>query len=272
MKSRQNIDAGDISISFESFEHDKRACENSSCHEKYEIMYVISGSGRYILEGADFPITARSLFLTRPFEYKTLILDEGVSFGRYVIRFSQSALSSEAADVLAGIISDASCGGIYYSPGVQHLATEAVFDRAYIAEQLPFREKGVFLSALLSELLSLLSAATGERLVHSDDSLAARVRQYINENIHRDLSLDKLSRRFFVSKYYLCRAFKQQNGTSIHNYINQKRVLYAKQLIEAGETASRAAYKVGFGDYSAFYRAYMKFQGVSPTSPKAKGD
>jgi len=77
-----------------------------------------------------------------------------------------------------------------------------------------------------------------------------------------------LAHRFFVSKYYLCRAFKRQSGSSIHNYINLKRVLYAKRLIESGETASHAAYMVGFGDYSAFYRAYMKHIG---SSPKTKG-
>jgi AraC-like DNA-binding protein len=41
--------------------------------------------------------------------------------------------------------------------------------------------------------------------------------------------------------------------------------MYAKQLIESGETASGAAYKVGFGDYSAFYRAYVRIIGKAPT-------
>jgi AraC-like DNA-binding protein len=76
----------------------------------------------------------------------------------------------------------------------------------------------------------------------------------------------QLAKRFFVSKYYLCRAFKKHNGISVHGYVNQKRVMYAKQLIESGETASSAAYRVGFGDYSAFYRAYVKIVGRSPSS------
>ena len=40
--------------------------------------------------------------------------------------------------------------------------------------------------------------------------------------------------------------------------------MYAKQLIDAGETAQSAAFKVGFGDYSAFYRAYIRIVGKSP--------
>ena len=40
-------------------------------------------------------------------------------------------------------------------------------------------------------------------------------------------------------------------------------------MIEGGESASGAAYKVGFGDYSAFYRAYVKIVGKSPTYHEA---
>jgi AraC-like DNA-binding protein len=42
--------------------------------------------------------------------------------------------------------------------------------------------------------------------------------------------------------------------------------MYARQLIESGTTAAGAAEKVGFGDYSAFYRAYVKIVGKSPTA------
>ena len=52
----------------------------------------------------------------------------------------------------------------------------------------------------------------------------------------------------------------------MHAYVNQKRILYAKKLIESGVTASVAAERVGFGDYSAFYRAYVKIIGKSPTA------
>jgi AraC-like DNA-binding protein len=89
--------------------------------------------------------------------------------------------------------------------------------------------------------------------------------KYINDFIDKDNNLDFLSKKFFVSKYYLCHTFKKYTGVSIHSYINHKRVIYAKQLIDEGETASGAAYRVGFGDYSAFYRAYVKILGVPPT-------
>ena len=120
--------------------------------------------------------------------------------------------------------------------------------------------------ALLSEILVLLSATEGDRISHTNEELGARVARYLNSNIEKSLSLDRLARRFFVSKYHLCRAFKSYSGTSVHAYVNHKKIMYAKSLIESGLTASGAAERVGFGDYSAFYRAYVKIVGKSPTA------
>ncbi|MCI7795177.1 MAG: AraC family transcriptional regulator [Lachnospiraceae bacterium] len=46
---------------------------------------------------------------------------------------------------------------------------------------------------------------------------------YINENLSEDLSLDRLASRFYISKYYLSRQFKQFTGLSLYQYIAFKR-------------------------------------------------
>ena len=147
-----------------------------------------------------------------------------------------------------------------------------MFERFASIASYPDNEKDVCARLYIAELLVLLSAKHSDFYLRDDCELGARVIRYLNQNMDRDISLDKLAKRFFVSKYYLCRAFKKHNGISIHGYINHKRVMYAKQLIEAGETASGAAYRVGFGDYSAFYRAYVKLIGRAPTQHEERID
>ena len=105
-----------------------------------------------------------------------------------------------------------------------------------------------------------------EKILRYGDEIGAKVARYINTYLDKNITLDEIASKFFLSKYYLCRMFKKYSGVSIHAYINHKRVMYAKQLIDSGENASAAAYKVGFGDYSAFYRAYVKALGKPPTS------
>ena len=142
----------------------------------------------------------------------------------------------------------------------------SAFDRFEMAERLKENERDAYMQMLLAEIIILLSATEGKQITVDEDEIGARVGRFLNANFRKNISLDRLARRFFVSKYYLCRAFKSDSGISIHAYINQKRIIYAKGLIESGMTASNAAEKVGFGDYSAFYRAYVKIVGKSPTA------
>ena len=161
------------------------------------------------------------------------------------------------------MLSDDEHSKLYTSFAVPELVI-SVFERLDLIENIDNDIRNIYLNALLSEVVSLLSISTGDPTEYNQDELGARVARYLNRNIDKNISLDKLAGRFFVSKYYLCRAFKKYTGTSVHSYINQKRILYAKQLIDAGETASVVAYKVGYGDYSAFYRAYKNIIGKSP--------
>ena len=266
MKDEYSVKADEVNVGYSYKETVPVGLDNNHCHDLYEILYVIQGSGKYVVEGSEFAVRPRTLMLIRPFAYHYLELDEGTPYERFVIHFSGKAVPELSQSMLANISGQESDCGNYYPPISVSETLISVFDRFDCAKTLPDEEKRAYVKTLLSEIIILLSAAGGERMINNEEELGARVISYLNGNILKNISLDKLSRRFFVSKYYLCRAFKKHNGISVHGYINQKRIMYAKQLIEAGETASSAAYKVGFGDYSAFYRAYTKIVGKSPTS------
>ena len=155
--------------------------------------------------------------------------------------------------------------GTFFAPDALSQSAISVFDRFDMLNSLPEQEKTLCARMLLCELLVILSASASSKISHDADALGARIIAYVNDRLDKDVSLEAVAKQFFVSKYYLCRAFKKYSGVSLHSYINHKRVMYAKQLIESGETAAVAAYKVGFGDYSAFYRTHIKILGVPPT-------
>lgn len=236
------------------------------CHDCYEVLFVVSGEGKYIVEGSLFDIRPSTLMVIRPFEYHCVQLENTMPYERYVIKFTEAAVVEDALRLLHQFMKSDGTSGKYYSSAAIPESVYSLFERFEMIGALPENERNAYAKMLLSELIILLSVSGGEQMSHEEEELGARVIRYLNENIHRDVSLDKLARRFFVSKYYLCRAFKKHNGISVHGYINQKRVMYAKQLIDSGETASGAAYRVGFGDYSSFYRAYVKVLGKAPTA------
>lgn len=87
---------------------------------------------------------------------------------------------------------------------------------------------------------------------------------YINDNLHETLSIDRLAQMVYLNKYYLMHLFKEQIGYPIHRYILEKRLIYASGLIRQGIMLSEVCDSCGFGDYSSFVRAFKKKFGISP--------
>jgi AraC-like DNA-binding protein len=82
--------------------------------------------------------------------------------------------------------------------------------------------------------------------------------EYINEHLAEDITIDKLSEKFYLSRFYLIHFFKEETGYTIGNYITEKRLLLAKGLVQGGCSITEACYKSGFKNYSTFSRAFKK--------------
>ena len=243
---------------------------NNHCHEYFEILYIIEGTGRFVVEGEEYPVHSGCLFLVRPYKYHFVNIDREKPYERYVLHFSLSDLPGSLRTLFLPNDDKKNELCTYFSAGTVPGTIRSTLERLDIVGSLSEDKRMLYLSLLISEVVVLLSDTGMEREAPHNSELGARVIRYLNDHIEEDISLDDIARHFFVSKYYLCRAFKKHNGTSIHGYITQKRVMLAKKLMESGESASGAAYRVGFGDYSAFYRAYIKILGTSPVSSRGE--
>ena len=116
-----------------------------------------------------------------------------------------------------------------------------------------------------------LHEAAPERLDQQGDPKVRQVLSYINEHFRESLSVEALAERFYMSPYHFMRLFKAQTGSTVHAYIRQKRLMNAARLIREGTSAAKAAADSGFGDYSAFHRAFKESFGVSPGRMMEKG-
>ena len=96
------------------------------------------------------------------------------------------------------------------------------------------------------------------------DPKMEEVLRYIGEHLEEDLSVDALANRFYLSRYYLMHRFKAVTGYTLHQYISQKRLLRAGELIRAGVPVMKAAEQAGFTEYSTFLRAFRSTFHMSP--------
>jgi len=232
-----------------------------TCSEGYNLVAVTAGEGEVFVEGAVYSSSEFSVFLLKPMTYFRISSREGLKYTR--LEFSDGSLSDMAKNVIESITEDSSSGLVIHSAEYAPclIATIKALNNAY---KLPGESAREYSRGVLHSAVSVVASASGEHIFAGGDDLGARIRAYVNDNLTSELSLEGLERVFFVSKYYLCRAFKKYSGASIHSYLTRKRIALAARLIESGEPASSVAYKVGFGDYSAFYRAFVKYAGRSP--------
>lgn len=93
------------------------------------------------------------------------------------------------------------------------------------------------------------------------------VRQYIEDNYTKQLTLTQLAQVTCLSPSYLSSAFKQQYTQSPMEYVTQLRIHKAKQLMQQEDVRLKyIAEAVGYNDEFYFSRVFKKAEGVSPTT------
>ena len=89
--------------------------------------------------------------------------------------------------------------------------------------------------------------------------------QYIDSHLTEDLSVRELAAICFISADHLTRLFKKKFGLSVSEYIQERRIRLAGELMRRQDmTISMVANTVGFGNYSYFTEQFKKHFGVTP--------
>jgi len=100
-------------------------------------------------------------------------------------------------------------------------------------------------------------------------SLAAwqksRVVEIVHAGLHGDLRLPTLANECGLSISHFCRAFKRSFGMSVHRYVIQRRIEFAKFLLKSSSSSlAEIALQTGFCDQAAFSRTFGRVVGTSP--------
>ena len=76
----------------------------------------------------------------------------------------------------------------------------------------------------------------------------------------------EIAQHAHMSKYYMCRKFKQDTGTTIGHYIKHQRIYLAQKLLnETTKPIAVIALDCGFNDISHFTKAFKAFVKVTPS-------
>ncbi|WP_325442310.1 AraC family transcriptional regulator [Pusillimonas sp.] len=92
-----------------------------------------------------------------------------------------------------------------------------------------------------------------------------RVLDYIDAELGSDLSLAALAQVANYSPSFFARAFKRHTGEPLHQYVLQRRVARARQLLLGSDEAiSQIAVRTGFSSQSHLNSVFRRLTGVTP--------
>ena len=238
-------------------------------HEFDKIVLLLSGRVDYTVEGSTYALKPWSVLLVKHHTIHRALIDKSQPYERIIIYLDGKYFDRILPGVrLTDSFDQADKSG-------EHLLRPTARQRQSIEEVLAAYESagedGGFGAQALREtyIMQLLiyigrMTAAKEPGESQYDPKIRRVLSYINENLGGELRVEQLAEQVYLSKYHFMRLFKAQTGSSVHAYVRQKRLLHAARLIREGMPVSKAAALSGFGDYSAFHRAFRESFGISP--------
>ncbi len=248
---RYSLSADEFHIEYKESKIYPSVIRERHCHAQFEMIAVLDGDVTVMIEGREYRLQKKQLIIIPPLCYHSVTVNGGEMYRRVTTLFDNGAMpdalrpaftsanilisSSEHIEKLKGICQNESSA--FYAPLAKSLMIQILYDK---------------LEAKRS---------TEEK---TDEFLQKAIR-YIDRNIDKKIRLSDLAKHTSRSESSFCHLFEERMHISPKQYILQKKLATASKLISEGVPPTVAAIRIGYDNYSNFYRMYTKHLGTSPT-------
>ncbi len=244
-------------------------------HDFYKLLILLQGNVTYSIEGKSYKLRPFDMVLVRKGAIHRAEVSGDEPYDRIVFYISGEYLERcKTADY-----DPAFCFVCAGKEGSEVLRFPVLQNTAFLSLIGKLEENGqtvtrygasAYAELLFSELLLSVNRGCYEKTGSFDHTVLFNQKmidliRYIGEHLTEDMSIEELAERFYISKFHMMRQFKEETGFTIHQYISEKRIIYARSLMAAGMSATQACYESGFKDYSTFSRAYKRRMEKSPS-------
>ena len=251
-------------------------------HEFHKITIFISGNVQYFIEGKTYSLEPYDIVLVNRNDIHRVQVDPSVPYERIIVYISPGFMEAYRTDHydLSYCFEKAKKehSNVLRIHALEKSSLFKVTNRLERSFSDTEYAGDLYRQILFLEfMIHLNRAALKNRAEFLDTNLynpkIVNLIQYINQHLTDSLTMDDLSARVYLSKYYMMRLFKAETGYTIGNYITYRRLLLARSLILKGVPITQACLSSGFQDYSTFSRAYKaEFQEpprslLAPPSP-----
>ena len=232
-------------------------------HSHYEIIYMKKGHSFISIDGGVHPLQDGDLVVVLPYQvHRIQDITPGESYlfivpdnicQEYRTILSQSAPVSQVLH------------RVEQQEELSQLLTTAIDT---LDSDHPFGDEMVkgFLMVILGLYFGQMEfTSTG----HEHTDVFRRIVQYCTENFDQPLSLESLSKEFYLSRYQISRLFSRRMGMSFPRFLSGIRVMEACHLLQNGASITQSAFQSGFTTIRSFNRCFLEQTGMTPKQYKS---
>lgn len=206
-------------------------------HECYEVILYVQSNNTAYVEDQRIDIQTQDLLFIAPWQIHKIIYTPSVAYSRYVIYFNEECIRRSFSQ-----------------------------DNA-LTSLKRLNQKPCFKLTLSLTEFSRLSNALKSLTYHSSDPTCRGKKHYgamsalYQSALPRGYQTGWSSKKLFLNKCYISRAFAQTMNTSFIQYLQFKRVIEAeKRLADTSTSILDVGLCCGFNNLQHFYRTFKKWQ------------
>lgn len=237
-------------------------------HDTYEIYLQLSGKRYLFYDNTCYTLERGDLAIFAPFDIHYAESRESDYYERYVVNFRLEDMSKILDSGEFHLLKQK------INPCVVHLTedrTQKVFELIKRVDEY-YNRKGLFSDKLVYSAMLQLLVYVAECIDDETDTDGEKispqiieVMKYINKHYAEDLNLDNISDIACMSKYHLCRKFKEATGATLLQYINNVRLTKVhSMLINTDMPIEEIAECTGFSSSMQLTRVFKSVYNIPP--------
>lgn len=136
-------------------------------------------------------------------------------------------------------------------------------NKNYISEFLdkPIASKIQHFERVVEDLFDIYSKSQN----HEYNELTISAMEIIQQDYHKEITLEGLAQQINVTPQYLSKIFKEDTGSTFKEYLNELRIEEAKKMLKEGKKSIKEiGFSIGYNDTSYFIRTFKKYEGITP--------
>ena len=237
-------------------------------HEFCKLLFLVSGKGGYMIEGQRYQLQSGDIVCIDSRCVHRPEIEDNTDYERIILYVDPAFLqreSTENSDLLE-------CFGRGHVLRLPEHRRKKLFEMAASLEKELKKDafgRDIASNAALLRLMVQIGREQENVFYPAPETpknkRTAELMEYLDAHLAEDLNIDSLAEQFYVSKFHMMRQFRKETGYTIYEYLSQRRLLHARDLMQKGMRATEACYRSGFRSYSSFTRSFSKHFGSTPT-------